>query len=46
MLNNSTTFLGFDLGDADSHLAILDPDRDLIERTRLSRFGNSSRCYG
>ena len=35
MLNNSTTFVGLDLGDLHSHLAILDPEGDLIEETRL-----------
>lgn len=35
MLNNSTTFLGLDLGDKHSHLAILDRHGDLIEETRL-----------
>ncbi len=35
MLNNSTTFLGLDLGDKYSHLAILDPHGDLIEETRI-----------
>ena len=35
MLNDSTTFLGLDLGDKHSHLAILDQNGDLIEETRL-----------
>lgn len=35
MLNNSTTFLGLDLGDRHSHLAMLDQNGDLIEETRL-----------
>ncbi len=35
MLNDSTTFLGLDLGDKHSHLAILDEDGELIEETRL-----------
>ena len=35
MLNDSTTFLGLDLGDKYSHLAILDPHGDLIEETRI-----------
>ncbi len=35
MLNDSTTFLGLDLGDKHSHLAILDQHGDLIEETRI-----------
>jgi transposase len=35
MLNDSTTFLGLDLGDKHSHLAVLDQHGDLIEETRL-----------
>lgn len=35
MLNNSTTFIGLDLGDKRSHLATLDHDGELIEETRL-----------
>ena len=35
MLNNSTTFIGLDLGDAYSYLTILDQDADVIEETRL-----------
>ncbi|MCH8339222.1 MAG: IS110 family transposase [Chloroflexi bacterium] len=35
MLNNSTTFLGLDLGDKHSHLAILDQGGEVIEETRL-----------
>ncbi len=35
MLNDSTTFLGLDLGDKHSHLTMLDQHGDLIEETRL-----------
>ncbi len=35
MLNNSTTFIGLDLGDKRSHLTTLDQDGELIEETRL-----------
>jgi transposase len=35
MLNDSTTFLGLDLGDKHSHLAILDQGGELIEETRM-----------
>jgi transposase len=35
MLNDSTTFLGLDLGDKHSHLAILDQGGEMIEETRL-----------
>ena len=35
MLNDSTTFLGMDLGDKHSHLAILDLHGDLIEEIRI-----------
>ncbi len=36
MSNNSTIFLGSDLARNHSHLAILDPYGDLIEKTRVS----------
>ena len=35
MLNNSTTFLGLDLGDKHSHLVLLDLEGELIEETRM-----------
>ena len=35
MLNDSTTFVGLDLGDKHSHLATLDQGGELIEETRL-----------
>ncbi len=35
MLNNSTFFIGLDLGDKHSYVAILDPEGELIEESRL-----------
>ena len=35
MLNDSTTFLGLDLGDKHSHLVLLDLEGELIEETRM-----------
>jgi transposase len=35
MLNNSTFFIGLDLGDKHSYVAILDQDGELIEESRL-----------
>jgi transposase len=35
MLNNSTFFVGLDLGDKNSYVAILDPEGELIEESRL-----------
>ena len=35
MIKNSMIFVGLDLGDKHSHLAILDQDGELIEETRL-----------
>ena len=35
MLNDSTSFIGLDLGDKRSHLATLDQGGELIEETRL-----------
>jgi len=35
MNQNSMFFIGLDLGDKHSYLAILDPHGDLIEETRL-----------
>ena len=35
MINNSTFFIGLDLGDRHSYLTILDPEGELIEETRL-----------
>jgi len=35
MLNNSTFFVGLDLGDKHSYVAILDPEGELIEESRL-----------
>lgn len=35
MINNSTFFIGLDLGDKRSYIAILNRDGDLIEETRL-----------
>ena len=49
MLNNSTTFIGLDLGDKYSYLTILDQDAEVIEETRLptskSAFRESSPAF-
>jgi transposase len=52
MLNNSTTFIGLDLGDKYSYLTILDQDAQVIEESRLptsksalkSKFSNLPSC--
>jgi transposase len=35
MFNNSTFFIGLDLGDKQSHLFVLDPEGELVEESRL-----------
>jgi transposase len=52
MLNNSTFFIGLDLGDKHSYVAILDPEGELIEESRLPtnktsfqrKFSSLQRC--
>jgi transposase len=41
MFNNSTIFIGIDLGDKHSYLVILDQEGDLIEETRLPTTQNA-----
>jgi len=41
MSNNSTVFIGIDLGDKHSYLVILDQEGELIEETRLPTTQNA-----
>jgi transposase len=41
MSNNSTTFIGIDLGDKYSYLVLLDQEGELIEETRLPTTQNA-----
>ena len=41
MFNNSTTFIGIDLGDKHSYLVILDQEGELIEESRIPTTQNA-----